>query len=414
MPNVEGSVSAGFESLERVLAGSDLGRGGAAFTAYVDGEKVVDLWGGDARPGTAWAKDTLTTIMSTTKGCAALCAMVLHDRGLLDIEAPVAQYWPEYAQAGKERTTVRQVLDHTSGMLCFSDPAALLDWNGRGWDDYDEIARRIAASPPAWEPGTRIGYHAISIGWLLQELVRRIDGRTLGTFFADEIARPLDLDIFIGTPPEVQDRVAQVLSGRGSSADDATVVARASRGLRSSALRLMFDQLLARPGTPMAQAGISMHGKGLPDLPLCVNLPQMRALEIPAANGSGDARGLARMYAVLASGGELDGTRLVSAPSVELFRTPSSSGPSALMPRWLPAALAGPHMRYALGYEGDFAHPATSRRFGSTPESFGPLGAGGQLGFADPVRKVSVGFVRNSMADWSVSTRLVKELYACL
>jgi CubicO group peptidase (beta-lactamase class C family) len=410
---VQGSVATGFDRVEEVFAKSDLGHGGGAFAAYVDGEKVVDLWGGEARPGTAWAKDTLTTIMSTTKGCAALCAMVLHARGLLDVEAPVAQYWPEYAQAGKERTTVRQVLDHTSGMLCFSDPGALLDWTGCGWDDQDEIARRIAASPPAWEPGTRIGYHAISIGWLLQELVRRIDGRTLGTFFADEIARPLDLDIFIGTPPEAQDRVAQALSGR-SSADDATVIARVSRGLRSSALRLLFNQLLARPGTPMAQAGISMHGKGLPDLPLFVNLPQMRALEIPAANGSGDARSLARMYALLARGGELDGTRLVSAASVELFRTPSSSGPSALMPRWLPAPLAGPQMRYALGYEGDFSHPATSRRFGPTPESFGHLGAGGQVGFADPVRKVSVGFVRNSMADWSVSTRLVQELYACL
>ena len=414
MLTVEGSVSPGFESLERVFAQSDLGRGGAAFSAFVDGQLVADLWAGQAKPGTPWAKDTLATMMSATKGCAALCVQVLHDRGLLDVEAPVAQYWPEYVQAGKERTTVRHVLDHTSGMLCFSDPGGLLDWAGRGWGDYDEIARRIAASPPTWEPGSRIGYHAVSIGWLLQELVRRVDGRTLGAFFAHEVAGPLGLDIFIGTPPDAQERVAEVLSGRGAAAADMSTVARVAGGLRQSAFQLLFDRVLARPGTPMAQAGISMHGKGLPDLPASMNLPALRGLEIPAGNGSGDARSLARMYAALAQGGELDGTRLVSAQSVELFRAPSSGGSSALLPSWLPAALKGRFMGYALGYEGDFGYPAASRRFGPSLEAFGHLGAGGQIGFADPQRKVSVGFLRNSLADWSVSTRLVTELYACL
>lgn len=410
MPAVEGVVSAGFESLAEVLAASDLGGGGGAFSAYVDGQQVVDLWVGQARPGTVWAKGTLTTLMSTTKGCAALCAMLLHDRGLLDVEAPVAAYWPEFAQAGKERTTVRQLLDHTSGMLCFTDPGDLLDWTGRGWGDYDAIAHRIASSPPAWEPGSRIGYHAISIGWLLQELVRRIDGRTLGAFFADEIAQPLGLDIFIGTPPREQGRVAEVLTGSGDPGD-ATFVARVSHALRDSTTRVLFDKVLARPGSPLAQAGITMHGKGLADLPAFVSQPQVQALEIPAANGTGNARSLARMFAVLAGGGELEGKRLVSRAALDLFRTASSRGPSALMPRWLPGSLAGPHMSYALGFEGDFAHPPATRRFGPTPESFGHLGAGGQLGFADPVRNVSVGFVRSSMSDWSVSTRLVKELY---
>ena len=401
MLTVEGSVSPAFEGLRWRFAQSDLGRGGAAFAAYVDGQQVADLWAGQAKPGTPWTKDTLATMMSATKGCAALCVQILHDRGLLDVEAPVADYWPEYAHAGKEQTTVRQVLDHTSGMLCFSDPGRLLDWAGRGWADYDEISRRIAQSPPAWVPGTRIGYHAISIGWLLQELVRRVDGRTLGAFFAEEVAGPLGLDIFIGTPSEAQERVAEVVSGS---------VGR----LRQSAFRLFFDHVLARPGTPMAQAGISMHGSGLPDAPRFLNLPALRAVEIPAGNGSGDARSLARMYAMLARGGELDGTRLVSTQSVDLFRTPSSRGLSALLPRWLPTALKGRPMSYALGYEGDFDYPAALRRFGHSPGAFGHLGAGGQIGFADPERKVSVGFVRNSLADWSVSTTLVTELYACL
>jgi len=408
---VEGAISTGFENVEEAFTRSDLGRGGAAFAAYVDGELVVDLWGGVARPGTPWTRDTLTTLMSTSKGCAALCAQVLHDRGHLDVEAPVAQYWPEYAQAGKERTTVRQVLDHTSGMLCFSDPGALLDWSGRGWDDYDEIARRIAASPPAWEPGTRIGYHAISVGWLLQELVRRISGRTLGTFFAEEVAQPLGLDIFIGTPAEMQPRVADILSGPVRAPDQET----RKRQPREALAQLLFSRVLARPGTRMSQAMIGMHGRGMWDLPDFLSRPEVRALEIPAANASGNARGLARMYAALSLGGELDGVRLVSKESVDLFRAKSSGGDSALYPdRGLLSFLRGPSMRYALGYEGDFGETPRPWRFGPTPETFGHLGAGGQIGFADPVRRVSVGFVRNHLHDWSVSTELIEALYSNL
>ena len=413
MSTVDGTTAPGFGAVERVLAEADLGVGGAAFAAYVDGQQVVDLWTGDAGSGEPWAKDTLTTMMSTTKGVAATCALVLHDRGLLDVEAPVAQYWPEYAQAGKERTTVRQVLDHTCGMLCFADPGSLLDWTGHGWDDYDQIARRIAASPPAWEPGTRIGYHAISIGWLLQELVRRIDGRSLGRFFADEIAGPLGLELYIGTPEDVQPRLAEVIGA--SVPKDASLASRGAQRATAAAGRLLVGKILSPPGSPLFQAMISMHGRGvMTDLPSFVNRPEVRALEIPSANASGDARSLARMYAALAGGGALDGTSLVAPASVELFRTPSSKGRTALMPSWLPTALTGPPMSYALGYEGDFAHPVGSTRFGPTLESFGHLGAGGQIGFADPVRKVAVGFLRNSLADWSVSTRLVKALYACL
>ena len=402
-----GWVSDGFAPILQAFASSDLGRGGASFAAYVDGEPVVDLWRGEASPGKAWGENTLTTMMSTTKGCAALCAQVLYDRGLLDVEAPVTEYWREYGQAGKERTTVRHILDHTSGMLCFTDPGALLDWSGGGWDDYDEIARRIAASPPAWEPGTQIGYHAISIGWLLQELVRRIDGRMLGRFFAEEIAQPLGLDIFIGTPVDVQPRVAEIMSDASVAAGGPTA------GQRLTAK--LLTKVFARPATRMGQAMISMHGSGLWDVQPFLNQPRVRALEIPAANASGDARSLARMYAVLAQGGELDGVRLMSKASVDAFRQVSSSGPSALPPfRRLRATLGRTKMHYALGYEGDFGKSAPARLFGPTPISFGHLGAGGQIGFADPERRVSVGFVRNHVHDWSVSTELINTLYDCL
>jgi CubicO group peptidase (beta-lactamase class C family) len=405
MAVVAGSVTPGFEAVQEAFARIDIGRGGAAFSAYVEGEKAVDLWAGEARPGVAWSRDTMTTAMSATKGCAALCAQILHDRGLLDVDAPVAHYWPEYAQAGKEKTLVRHILNHTSGMLCFQDPGDLLDWSGNGWDDYDEIARRIAASPPAWEPGTRIGYHAISVGWLIQELVRRITGTTVGSFFAHEVAKPLGLSIFIGTPEPERVRLADQISDPPAE----------SSSLPEPVLALV-KRVLADPDSRIAQANVHMHGGVISDHIGFFGQAKVRRLEIPAANGSVDARSLARMYAMLAQGGELGGVRIVSPESIKVFGTKTFSGPNALWPdNGLPEWLTPPEMRYALGYEGDFGEGPPPWRFGPTPESFGHLGAGGQVGFADPVRHVAIGFVRSRLGeDWSVSNALVEALYACL
>jgi CubicO group peptidase (beta-lactamase class C family) len=402
---VEGTVASQFAPVQEEFARADVGRGGAAFTAYLDGEKVVDLWVGDAQEGVPWAKDTLTTVMSATKGCAALCMQILCDRGLVDVDAPVARYWPEYAQAGKEQTLVRHVLNHTSGLLCFSDPGDLLDWAGNGWDDYDEIARRIAASPPAWEPGTRIGYHAISIGWLIQEIVRRVTGMTVGAFFAREVAERLNLSIFIGTPPEAQTRLADVMREQPDPSNPAI-----------AAFVDVYRRALEQPGSRLAQAGVYMHGGTVTEQLGFLGLAQVRETEIPAANGSADARSLARMYAMLAQGGELDGVRIVSPGSVKLFGTKTFSGPSAVFPdRGLPEGMTAPHMAYALGYEGDFGETPKPWRFGPSPEAFGHLGAGGQVGFADPARHVAVGFVRNHLGmDWSVSNALIDRVYACL
>jgi CubicO group peptidase (beta-lactamase class C family) len=405
MRAVGGATAPGFESVADVLERSDLGRGGAAFAAYVDGERVIDLWAGKARTGVAWGEDTLTTAMSATKGMAALCAQVLSSRGLLDVEAPVSRYWPEYAQAGKQTTLVRHVLNHTSGMLCFDDPGAVLDWDGNGWHDYDEIARRIAASPPAWEPGTRIAYHAISVGWLIQELVRRVTGQTLGSFFAQQVAEPLGLSLFIGTPEEQQGRLAEVIS-------DPPAVPEGDAG---AMLLELFRKMLSDPNSVMAKAGVLMHGRTVLSDFSFFNLPKVRSVEIPAANASADARSLARAYAVLAQGGELDGVRLVSRESVCLFGAETFSGPAPIWTDDRPSAVpAGPDMRYALGYEGDFGKTPKPWRFGPTPTTFGHLGAGGQIGFADPDRHVAVGFLRSHLADWSVSTALIEELYRCL
>ena len=397
-----GVVGPGLEPVAEVFGRSDFGRGGGAFAAYVDGELVVDLWGGEAAPGMPWERDTLATAFSATKGAAALCLLLLHDRGLIDVEAPVARYWPEYAQEGKEQTLVRHVLNHTAGVLCFPDPGSVLDWEGNGWDDYDEIARRIAASPPAWEPGTRIGYHAISVGWLCQELVRRVTGLTLGTFFAKEVAEPLGLSMFIGTPPAEQDRLAAVISEPAQPPAP-----------ELAAIEAQLREVLSNPDLLAAQSGVFMHGTSMP--PGFINLPKVRSAEIPAANGSMDARSLARMYAVLAQGGELDGTRLASPETVTLFGTKTFSGPSAVVADSGLSHILGPtDMRYALGFEGDFGEGPEPWRFGPSVEAFGHLGAGGQIGFADPARCVSIGFVRNHGSDWSVSTALIDALYSCL
>jgi CubicO group peptidase (beta-lactamase class C family) len=402
MGAVDGVVEPGFEAVAEVLAASDLGRGGAAFSAYVEGRQVVDLWAGEAAPGTPWVRDTLTTAMSATKGAAAACLLVLHDRGLIDVDAPVSKYWPEYAQAGKDGTLVRHVLNHTSGMLCVDDPGSVLDWQGNGWDDYDAIAAGIAASPPAWEPGTAIGYHAISVGWLCQELVRRVAGVTLGEFFDREIARPLGLSAFIGTPAREHARLAPIISDLPGEDDSPEV----------QALLAAFRAVMHNPAHPAARAAVLMHGETFFENPGFWNLPKVRSTEIPAANGSFDARSLAKLYALLAEGGELDGVRLASPSTVRLFGTKSFSAPSALSDGLsLPGA---DDMRYALGFEGDFGEAVKPWRFGPSVGAFGHLGAGGQIGFADTERRVSVGFVRNHHADWSVSTALVEALYAAL
>ena len=186
---------------------ADLGDGGGAFCAFVDGECVVDVWTGVAGPdGRAWEEDTRAVIMSSTKGMTTLCAHILEDRGELDLDAPVARYWPEFGQAGKSATTVRQLLSHQSGAIGVPGADELLSWDGRGWKDTEAIAAAIASGEPAWEPGTRHGYHGVTFGWLVGELVRRISGQSLGTFFEAEVAGPLGRGRAPSAPPPTSSR----------------------------------------------------------------------------------------------------------------------------------------------------------------------------------------------------------------
>ncbi len=229
MNDVDGFVAPGFEQVAELLAQgtvvnvggrertANLGAGGGAFAAFVDGERVVDVWAGFARPQQRWAEDTRAVVMSATKGLTTLCAHLLYDRAQLDLDLPVVAYWPEFGAAGKEGTTVRQMLSHQSGAIGLPEPARILSWDGAGWDDTGAIAAALASAPSAWVSGSKHGYHGVTFGWLIGELVRRVSGKSLGTFFREEVARPLGLESDIGTPLERQSTVAQVIEWTRSS-----------------------------------------------------------------------------------------------------------------------------------------------------------------------------------------------------
>lgn len=405
------SVAPGYELVAEQFARvcADPGRpggfglGGGAFCAYVNGTKVVDLQGGWRRVGEPWQADTRTTLMSATKGLAALCVQVLCDRGALDVEARVADYWPEFAAAGKADVRVRHLLNHTVGLVGLPNAENLLDWTGRGWDDIEAIGRELASATPVWSPGTRIGYHAVTIGWLLGELVRRRAGETIGTYFRREIATPLDLDAWIGTPIEEHGRTAELIP---ESADGLTAA--------QEALVAWYREQQRVPGSLPAQAALFMHGRSMGDeMTGFLNLSRVRRIEIPAANGTATARSLARMYALLANDGELDGVRLLSPATVERFAQPTASGNNAVTAvNGNDKARAVP-MTYALGYECNVDTP-DGPRLGPGAASYGHAGAGGQLGFCDPRTGIAIAYVRSHLTveprPWSA---LVDAVYAC-
>ncbi|EKX69088.1 serine hydrolase domain-containing protein, partial [Streptomyces ipomoeae] len=209
MADIHGTCTERFAPVGRALAASLDGKDvGASVAVYVDGEPVVDLWGGyvDAERTAPWERDTITNVWSTTKTMAALCALILADRGELDLAAPVAEYWPEFAVAGKEGVRVSHVLSHTAGLHVWDAPMTLEDLY-----DWPTATARLAAQAPAWEPGTDAGYHAVTQGYLIGELVRRVTGRSLGTFFAEEVAGPLGADFHIGLAAEHDHRVAPII-----------------------------------------------------------------------------------------------------------------------------------------------------------------------------------------------------------
>lgn len=332
---------------------------GACVAVTLEGRPVVDLWAGhaDAERQRAWQQDTIVNLFSTTKGMAAICAHRLADQGKLDLDAPVARYWPEFAQADKGAIPVRWLLDHSAGLAAVIDPlppTALYEW--------DMMAQALAAQAPLWEPGREHGYHAITFGFLVGEVVRRVAGTSVGRYFRDEIAGPLGADLSIGTSAECDARTADLVM-EGPKPGEPNMFAEIIAKAKPYALKAFMN--------PIPNGGFNSRG--------------WRAAEIPAANGTGNARALARIYGALACEGTLDGVGLLSPAAIDRARTQQRSGPDNVIPIL--------DTKFGLGFQ----IGTTDEPIGPNPRAFGHSGMGGSFGFADPEARIGFGYAMNRM-----------------
>ena len=364
---IHGFVHPGFEAVCNAFADNFARRNelGGACCAYVHGEKVVDLWGGirNKRTGDPWEEDTMVIVYSATKGLAAMTLAIAHSRGWLDYEERVCKYWPEFAQQGKERITVRQLLAHQAGLYTLDQPVdrTLIA-------DPDRLAIVLARQKPAWEPGTRQAYHAITLGFYEAELLRRIDPthRSLGQFFQDEIATPLGLDAFIRLPEEIS-------TSRLATIAPPSILDR----IRGFPFRLALDSI-----NPRSKIVRALRGS---ELPHDKSQIYARNLEVPSGGGVGTARAIAHAYSVFATGGRELGLRketldLLAAPAI-----PPKRG-------FYDECMKADGIKFSLG----FMKPSPAWPFGSN-SSFGSPGAGGSLGFADPASGIGYAYVTSQM-----------------
>lgn len=356
MADIQGSYDDLFAAVPTALAALlDGGDAGGSVAVFVDGEPVVDVWGGsaDVARGIPWQRDTLVNVYSVTKTMTALCALVLADRGELDPDAPVARYWPEFAAAGKEAVLVRHLLSHTAG---------LPDWDGPLAEIYDWPAAtaRLAAQTPQWEPGSAAGYHSLTQGFLVGEVVRRITGRNPGEFFADEIAGPLDADFHMGLSAEHDHRVAPTVPP--PSRDE--------------------DYTASAPGAPATTA----PGPAITPTAIRVrdgNSVAWRRAQIPAASGFGNARSVALVQSAMACGGSVRGVRLLSRAGCDRAWEEQFSGEDRRL---------GMPISWGLGYG----------RFGGT---YGWGGWGGSTVMIEPESRLVVAYVTNQMREPAQDTR---------
>ncbi len=313
MVTIHGSVAPGFEEVEDQFKKnfSERGELGAACAVYCKGRKVVDLWGGvrDASSGLPWEEDTLVLVFSTTKGMAAMAVAVAHSQGLFDLDEPVASYWPEFAEQGKEHITVRQLLSHQAGLCAIEEPLSIGDLAS-----LDALADILARQKPHWEPGTRHGYHGITLGWYEGELIRRVDPnhRTLGQFFHDEIAKPLDLEFYIGTPSDVPESRIAVIKDFPAF----------QMLLHLNKMPWRFVLAVLNPWSLTARSFANPKMRRPSDW----GSEPLRSIEIPAANGIGLARSIAEAYGAFACGGGELGLREDTLDALTTPATPPSEG----------------------------------------------------------------------------------------
>lgn len=375
---IDGHCDARFTRLREAFAGNftQFGERGGAVAIWHKGKSVVDLWGGwsDTARQVPWQRDTLVNVFSVSKALCAIACMRLVDQGRLDLDAPVARYWPEFAAGGKEAITVRQMLSHQAGLPAIRKSlpdGAALDWN--------TITEALAGQAPWWPPGTGHGYHVNTYGFLAGELVRRIDGRSIGTLLREDVAGPLDADIHIGLPASEHHRVSDFL---WPGNPDKPV--------------LPDDDALMRWNTYWNPPGFSgSHW---------VNHPRWREAEVPSTNGHGNARGVARIYSALANGGEIDGVRILSREALMAATREQVNGPDIINNR---------PSRFGIGFQ----LTQRERPLGPNPGAFGHFGAGGSLGYCDPEANIAFGYVTNDMGPRWQNPRnraLMDALYASL
>jgi len=365
---IHGFVNKDFEAVREAFVENFTQRNelGAACCIYFKGEKVVDLWGGirNNATGEPWEEDTMVFVASTTKGLAAMAIALAHSRGLLDYEERVCTYWPEFAQQGKEKVTVRQLLSHQAGLLALDahvDRSVVFD--------LDRLAVALAKQKPVWEPGTRQAYHAITLGFYEGELLRRVDPqhRSLGQFFQDEIASPLGLDFYIRLPEEIPNsKLAKI-----QRANPATMILHPNPFVRAflNPTTLTFRAFWKNPGVAV---------------PFGRDLMPVRNLEVPSQGGVGSARAIAKAYSVFATGGHELGLREETSQKLMAPAIPPLRGfyDECLKRVW----------QLSLG----FAKPAAGFPFGS-PSAFGTPGSGGSFGFADPQTGIGYAYVLNRL-----------------
>jgi CubicO group peptidase (beta-lactamase class C family) len=384
VPQIEGHCDKAFAGVRSAFEANFRERDelGAAVTVRSGDRTVVDLWGGwaDAGRTRAWQRDTLVNVWSTTKGPVALCAHLLADRGLLDLDAPVASYWPEFAAAGKSGVLVRHLLSHRAGLAGLREPHTLADLY-----DWEVTTARLAVTEPWWEPGTRSGYHPLTYGFLVGEVIRRITGLLPGEFLYQEITGPLGIDFTIGLPDKEAGRVAELVHPPTAAASEQAAI---------------FAQL-----PPVAVAALANPLVGAAE----ANTPEWRAAEIPAANGHGTARAVAALYGILARRGMSGERRVLSPEAAERVR--EGQGPC----RDLVLGAGFTHdTEVALGLW--LSGPNGS--YGPNPRACGHDGFGGSCGLADPEAELAIGYVMNRLgphiADDPRKMALVEAVYAAL
>jgi CubicO group peptidase (beta-lactamase class C family) len=386
--SIEGRCDARFARVRDAFARNVAERDeiGAAVAVSAGGSLVVDLWTGwaDLERRRRWARDTIVNVYSCTKGMVALAALQLVDQGRLELDAPVARYWPDFARAGKDEIPVRWLLSHRAALPAVKTmlpDAALYDWHA--------MTAALAAQPPWWTPGVRHGYHAVTYGWLVGEVVRRITGQSLGSYFREAIAGPLALDFHIGLAESEHARCGDM-----SSIPIPEPGGEAESNLGSV---IMND--------PEGMASLAFINP--PSMLLGPNTREWRAAEIPGANGHGTARDLAMVYGALATGGGPGGRPLLGRDALALCHAEQSLGPDLVL---------GLTTRFANGFMLSQRRPRAA--FGPNPRAFGHPGAGGSVGFADPDAGVGFGYVMNRMGPHILldprAEALIDAVYACL